>query len=594
MKKQRSLFWQLFPSYIFITLISIMIVTWYACVTLEAFYLKQITKDLNEGLAFLKEYIHLYLNPINEKEIDALCKKTGSFSHTRFTVILPSGKVIGDSIASPDKMDNHSDRPEIIQAIKYGTGRSMRFSYTLHRKMIYLATSLKHGSRTTVILRAAFPFSYINAQLLMVRRKILIASLFVALCTVLICIYMSRRISRPIENIREGAQHFSAGDFDYRLSSEGVQEIRELSLSMNHMAAELKKRFDIINRQRSELETILFSMAEGVLTFDNNEHLVSINESAVKMLGIDPVWARGKTLEEIIRNPSIARLTSQTLKRSQDIREDIVVYTHDEIQKDRVVSVHTTPWKGPRGDMLGVLLVLNDVTHLRRLEDMRRDFVSNASHEMRTPVTAIKAAVETLADETATKDEVKRFLKIIERQVIRLELIIKDLLDLSMIEQKTEKGDIELSEQRLIHILESAVNTLALKANEKNIRIDLICPDLLQVKANPSLLEHGVINLLDNAINYSEQDSSVVIRAEKTENEIVISVIDEGIGIKTEFLSRIFERFYRVDKGRSRNAGGTGLGLAIVKHVASAHGGTTHVKSTFGAGSCFEIHLPIS
>ena len=135
---------------------------------------------------------------------------------------------------------------------------------------------------------------------------------------------------------------------------------------------------------------------------------------------------------------------------------------------------------------------------------------------------------------------------------------------------------------------------MALKANEKNIRIDLVCPDLLQVKANPSLLEHGVINLLDNAINYSEQDSTVVIRAEKTENEIVISVIDEGIGIKTEFLSRIFERFYRVDKGRSRNAGGTGLGLAIVKHVASAHGGTTHVKSTFGAGSCFEIHLPIS
>jgi len=593
-KKQGSLFWQLFPSYIFITLISIMIVTWYACVTLEAFYLKQITKDLNEGLAFLKEYIHLYLNPINEKGIDALCKKTGSFSHTRFTVILPSGKVIGDSIASPDKMDNHSDRPEIIQAIKYGTGRSMRFSYTLHRKMIYLAISLKHGSRTAVILRAAFPFSYINAQLLMVRKKILIASFFVALCAVLICIYMSRRISRPIENIREGAQHFSAGDFDYRLSSEGVQEIRELSLSMNHMAAELKKRFDIINRQRSELETILFSMAEGVLTFDNNEHLVSINESAVKMLRIDPVWARGKTLEEIIRNPSIARLTSQTLKGSQNIREDIVVYTRDEIQKDRVISVHTTPWKGPRGDMLGVLLVLNDVTHLRRLEDMRRDFVSNASHEMRTPVTAIKAAVETLVDETATEDEVKQFLKIIERQVIRLELIIKDLLDLSMIEQKTEKGDIELSEQRLIHILESAVNTLTLKANEKNIRIDLVCPDLLQVKANPSLLEHGVINLLDNAINYSEQDSTVVIRAEKTENEIVISVIDEGIGIKTEFLSRIFERFYRVDKGRSRNAGGTGLGLAIVKHVASAHGGTTHVKSTFGAGSCFEIHLPIS
>ncbi len=594
MKGQRRLFWQLFPSYLFVTVVSISVVTWYACGTLEDFYLRQITKDLNERLTFLKERINKYLNPLNEKRIDFLCKKTGNPSHTRFTVILPSGKVVGDSIAMPDKMDNHSDRPEIIQAIKYGKGRSMRLSYTLHRKMIYSAILLKHGPRTNVILRAAFPFSYIKAQLSAVRRKILMASFFVAIFAMLTCIYMSRRISGPIEEIREGARHFSAGNFDYRLSSEGVEEVRELSAAMNHMAAELKKRFEIINRQRSELETVLFSMTEGVMTFDNDERLVSINESAVRMLGIDPVWAQGKNLQEIIRNPSIQRLTHQTLKQGQSMSKDIVIYKYDEFEEDRFVSVHSAPWKGPRGDMLGVLLVLNDVTQLRRLEEMRRDFVSNASHEIKTPVTAIRAAVETLTNGTvANQEETRQFLKIIEKHVFRLGAIIKDLLDLSMIEQKAEQGNIELSEQRLVHILESAVNALILKAREKNIGIDLVCPGSLMVKANYSLLEHGVINLLDNAINYSEQNCMVIVKAEKTEKGVVISVVDEGIGIKTEFLSRIFERFYRVDRGRSRDAGGTGLGLAIVKHIVNAHGGMVYVKSTFGTGSCFEIHLPL-
>ena len=241
------------------------------------------------------------------EEIDALCKRIGPPSSTRFTVILPSGKVMGDSFADPHLMDNHIDRPEIIQAMSNNIGISVRTSRTLHKRMIYVSICLKDGPNIIGMLRGAFPLSYIDRELSAVRKKMAFGSLFVAIFAALISLYVSRRISRPIEEVRKGAERFAEGDFGYRLPVEGAREIRSLSVGMNQMAAELQKRFEIIRQQRSELETILSSMMEGVLTVDTDEHVVTMNASVARIFGLDPEWARGRSLQEVLGNHVIGR-----------------------------------------------------------------------------------------------------------------------------------------------------------------------------------------------------------------------------------------------------------------------------------------------
>ncbi len=590
MRKSRPLLWQLVPSYLLVMLISLTVVTWYAFGTLEDFYLKQVSRDLHERLSFLQDHIQDYLIPLNEKDIDMLCKRIGPPSGTRFTVILPSGRVVGDSLADPSLMDNHADRPEIIQAIKYNRGTSVRTSYTLHKKMIYGAVSLKDGTKITGILRAAFPFASIERQLAEVRKRMAFGSLFVAIFAALISLYVSRRISRPIEEIRKGTERFAEGDFGHRLPVEGAREIRDLAVGMNQMAMELQKRFEVIRQQRTELETILSSMREGILTVDKDEHVVGMNEAASVISGVDFKWAQGRSLQEVFRNPVIQQLVRNTLANQEPIEKDITIY---KIDGDRVMSIYTTPWKGRETDQTGVLIVLNDVTQLRKLEKIRQEFVANVSHELKTPITAIKGAVETLRDVMkADTSEAPDFIGIISRNSQRLEAIVDDLLTLSRLDQDEMQQQIPVQEVRLRQVLLSAISACKDIAEQKAVSVRLDCPNDHMIKANPRLLEQAVINLLDNAIKYGKKGQKITVEAEKTRGQIEIRVKDQGVGIEAHHLPRLFERFYRVDRARSRTQGGTGLGLAIVKHVARIHGGSIRVISKFKRGSTFIITLP--
>ena len=330
-------------------------------------------------------------------------------------------------------------------------------------------------------------------------------------------------------------------------------------------------------------------MLEGVIAIDREERIVSINRAAAQLFGNEPAHCQNKSIQEVIRSPALQQFIHTALNNQNPAEEDITVYQNEE----RVIDVKSSPLLDADRQQIGTLVVFNDVTQLRRLENMRRDFVANVSHEIKTPLTAIKGFVETLQQgKVDTAEENERFLKIIQKHVDRLSSIVEDLLALSRIEQEDESKTINFQPVQIVDTFQAAIQLCRAQADEKKIRIDLDCEKDSNAVFDPALIEQAVVNLLDNAIKYSEPDSMVLLTAQRQNNEVVIRVIDHGMGIAQKHLPRIFERFYRVDKARSRNLGGTGLGLAIVKHIAQAHGGHVTVESQLGEGSRFSIHLP--
>jgi two-component system phosphate regulon sensor histidine kinase PhoR len=589
MKKKKRLLWQLYPSYLLITLISLVAVTIYATSSLREFYLDRIAGDLRARAYLLEKQILQFLGPLDTKVVDALCKELGKPSTTRITVILPSGTVIGDSDDDPDRMDNHALRPEVVQAKKGNVGKSIRFSTTLQQRMMYVAVPLTDHKRIAAVIRTSLPVTAIDEKLKSIEAQIALGGLLIAFVAAGISLYVSRRISRPIEKMKEGAEHFARGDLLHRLPETNLQEIGSLADALNQMAAQLDDRIKTIINQRNELEAILSSMEEGVIAFDMDERIISINQAAARIFENIPKDMLNRSIQEVIRNPELQQFVTQALSSTDHLEGDITLYHEGE----RIIYLHSTSLRDSSGDQIGVLVVMNDVTQVRRLENMRRDFAANVSHEIKTPLTAIKGFVETLRHGSVKNpEEIERFLSIIEKHVNRLTAILEDLISLSRIEQDDEKKAIKLQKNSIKNVLQTAIGNCREKADLKDINIDHVCEENMLAMIDPALLEQAIVNLLDNAIKYSDEGSSVHVSSFQKDDSIVIRVQDHGIGITNEHLPRLFERFYRADKARSRKLGGTGLGLAIVKHITQAHGGYATVESTPGKGSTFSLHLP--
>jgi two-component system phosphate regulon sensor histidine kinase PhoR len=587
---RKKLIWQLYPTYLLVTLAALVAVTWYCSNFFRRFYIDQTRKNLTTLAYAATERMSTSVREKDFSEIDRVCKQLGQTGkkETRFTVILPSGKVVGDSDEDPMQMANHSDRSEIRRAISNSCGWSMRLSPTLGKNMMYVAIAVKEGSEVIAIVRTAIPATAIDDALKNIYAKIFWGGLVTAFCAAGLSLLIARRISKPIAEMKNIAEMFASGDLDHRLLVTGTGELDSLANALNRMATQLQERFATITDQRNELEAVLSSMIEGVLAVDGQGRIVSINKAAATLLNINVQHSQNRMIGEVIHNVELQNFIKQTLNSRMPTETDISLPAED----NRFFQLHGAPLPTSAGGKSGAVIVLNDVTRIRRLENIRRDFVANVSHELKTPVTSIKGFVEALLEgDLNDPEQNKRYLTIIAKHSDRLNAIIEDLLSLSHLEEGKKKRKIFFEKVLLKPVLQSAIEMSNTKAEGKKMVIELLCDDHIEVRINAALVEQAVLNLIDNAIKYSSTGSTVRITAEQKADKTAISVHDNGCGIAEEHLDRIFERFYVVDKSRSRKLGGTGLGLAIVKHIAQVHGGSVTVDSTLGKGSTFTIHL---
>jgi two-component system phosphate regulon sensor histidine kinase PhoR len=587
---KKTLHRQLYLSYLLIALLSLGAIGGYTVNALHHFYNKQISADLESRARLIQYQASQHFASVDTQELKRLAEALGQPGAQRVTLIFPDGTVAGDSEENPTRMDNHSDRPEIKEALKGNTGSSVRYSRTVKANFMYVALPVHHDAKLLGVVRLSIPLTVIDETLQEMLWKIVLAGLLIALAATPVSLYISRRISRPLSEMKDNAERFASGQLDSRIRVEGPDDVIRLAEALNAMAAQLNDRIHTVTAQRNEQEAILSSMVEGVIAVDSGETVLSLNRTAAKLLDVPNGFASGQPVAVVMRNTQLQEFVKKALASSETVEQDIVFHRGE---SEQVVHMIGTALRDFKQIPIGAVIVLNDVTRLKRLESMRRDFVANVSHELKTPITSIKGFVETLLNGAMDKPEdCKRFLEIVASQSDRLNAIIDDLLSLSQLEQDAETVDIVIEESNLKPVLEMAMQVCAPKASEKTVHLNLNCPENVTARINPQLLEQAVINLVDNAIKYSLPSTRVRVDVSTGEEGITVAVTDEGRGIEKEHFARLFERFYRVDRDRSREMGGTGLGLAIVKHIAQVHGGSVSVDSSVGKGSTFRIHLP--
>ena len=588
---RRRLIWQIFPTYLFVLLPTLGAAALVASHSLRSFYLEHTTSELEARARLMLGDASKLSASRQPGALDRFCKEAGAASSSRVTIISPSGEVLGDTDEDLLRMENHAGRPEIVEALASGRGASTRRSPPVDQEMVYLALRLEAQGAIQGVLRVAKPLTAIDSAMHAIYRRIAWGGLLVLGLAAGLSWWLARRLSRPLEEMKAGATRIAGGELEFRCEISASEEVGGLALAMNRMAEQLHDRITAEIKQRNEMEAVLSSMSEGVFAVDLDEQIIKLNAAAARFFELDPRAALGRSVQEAVRNAELQRFIRQTLTGEAPKEGAISLLG----ESGRQLQAHGNVLRDAGGQAIGALIVLNDLTRLRQLESVRKDFVANVSHELKTPITSIKGFVETLqAGALQDREEAQRFLGIIARQADRLNAIIEDLLTLAKIEQGEERGALDLADTELEVILRSAVQSCEVKAVEREIRMEIACAPGLRAPVNAPLLEQALVNLLDNAIKYSEPGSRVDVAAEaRNGGEVVLSVRDHGCGIEKEYLDRIFERFYRVDKARSRKLGGTGLGLAIVKHIAQAHGGRVSVESIPGKGSLFAIHLQV-
>ncbi|MCW5206716.1 PAS domain S-box protein [Desulfobulbus sp. F5] len=586
----KKLLWKLCFSYLLLATLTLGISLITASFFLKQFYLDQARHQLEAQARLFRSSIEKNL-ALSTADINLLCAEFSAELGSRITVIVATGHVVADSEKSSAEMDNHADRPEIRAALAGEIGVSLRRSHSVDKELLYVAVPVRKNGTVWGVARAALPAKLLDEQLASLRSRLLLAALPALLLAAVASFLLALRISRPLEEIEQGVLRFTQGSLHHRIHVVGPLEITSLSESCNRMAAQLDEQTAVLKKQLGLLESTFRSMAEAVIVTDRDGRLLRCNQAAGRLFGFDPAAVTQRDIQEIIRHADVQQFLERTLKNGGPTEEVIAV----NIGIEKILNAHGCLLRGEIDQDGGALLVFHDITRLKQLETMRRDFAANVSHELKTPITAINGFVETLRDGAMHEPEdAARFLEIIARNVRRLHAIIEDLLALARLEQDEEQGQISLSWKAIKPVLENAAAVCTQAAEEKGISVELTCQDALKAQINSALIEQAVVNFLNNAIKYSSAGNAVMLRAEKAaSDEVVISVQDFGCGIGREHHARLFERFYRVDKARSCKLGGTGLGLAIAKHIVQAHHGTIVVESTLGRGSVFSIRLPL-
>jgi two-component system phosphate regulon sensor histidine kinase PhoR len=501
----------------------------------------------------------------------------------RVSILDLDGNIVADSYYPSEYFTNVSDYPEFQQALKEGVGTARRISESSNLEEFYVAVRFPKG-----IVRLATTSQEITAPLSFLSQAAVVLTGIMGLMAFGIAYYINRNITEPLGEMLDLTRQLQVGEFSRRVLVRSTDEIGQLSRAFNELSQTLEEMFQTVHDRENKLNAILTSMEDAVLAVDTNYKLILANRRMAEMINEDVSSLMGKDLTEAFQSYQLVEVVSDTLSTGKAIDTEI----RPELSSQQVLAVTSSPLEDEAGKTIGVVIVLRDVTELRLLESMRREFVANVSHELRTPLTSIKGFVETILN-GKTDDEafVQRYLSIVSGETDRMITLINDLLDLTKIESRRQK--LVFEEVNLKEIFDDTITVLASKAEEREVAVENRLDDLI-VLGNPKMLRQVAINLVDNAIKYNKQGGQVWIEAAVNDGIASISVTDTGIGIPSEHLERVFERFYRVDKGRSRQMGGTGLGLSIVKHIIERHKGRIWAESEYEQGTTITFTLQVA
>jgi two-component system phosphate regulon sensor histidine kinase PhoR len=582
--------WKLYAGYVVVILLTISIVGVIIARHIVDESLHETRRALQARAILLRALAGPLFDSAANGELQQRLRLLGTAIETRFTVIQRDGTVVADSEEEPAHMDNHANRPEVEAARTFGTGTSTRYSHTVAMRMMYLVLPVHRDGHLIGYVRTALPLKIIDERLANLRQIVILGASIAATVGLLLSFFVVRRMTRPLTSVTTTAALIAGENYDQQVRARSRDEIGAIADAFNRLVVRLRERMEALAKEHNQLLAVLGSMVEGVIAVDHDERVVHMNRAAGTMLRTDHDTSVGKPIWEITRVRAVVETIAEATRGEEEVTCEARVV---EPPREQVIEMHASPLRTTDGKEAGAVVVLHDITELRRLEHLRRDFVANVSHELKTPVTAIKGFIETLRDGALdNREQAERFLGIVARHADRLHAIIEDLLSLSRLDQGGEDAELPRTDEALAEVCQVAVQDCAIKAAEKHISVSIACEATLRARINAPLIEQAIVNLLDNAIKYSKAGSTVWIEATREADWVKLRVRDVGVGIPREHLPRLFERFYRVDKARSREHGGTGLGLAIVKHIALVHGGQVSVESTVEQGSTFTLVLP--
>lgn len=525
------------------------------------------------------------------EEMDRLSDMYGKSLDLRLTFIAADGTVIGDSESDPDTMENHADRPEFQQALgkPVEVGESTRYSATVEKELMYIAFPVVREEQPVGVVRVAMSLEAINVSIRQIWMSLIVGLLLLLIVAALVSSRLARGITRPIEDMTHLARGITHGDFSHDpVHVKSRDELGQLARAIQHMSISLQRQLGTIRESERRWKSVIETMPSGLLLVDSKGQIVLVNPEIENLLGVKRTEIIGGSYTQFAHTSHLGHLIDHCIRTKSNVREEI----HFSLPDERILEASLSPVKDDRDRILGVVIILHDMTAIRRLEKMRSEFVANVSHEIKTPVTSLIGFTETLLDGALEDEETCRnFLEIIHDESQRLHRLIGDILELSKIESRELKLRTETVD--VSQLVRSTAGTLQSQVDTNELSLELHLPETLQVEGDEDRIRQIVVNLLANAIAYTPEGGRINISVRNEGENWVLEVADTGVGIPKEDLPRIFERFYRVDKARSRESGGTGLGLAIVKHLVDVLNGTIEVKSQVGVGTTFKVTFPI-
>ena len=535
-------------------------------------------------------------------QLRAAVRDLSSRALARVTVVAPDGRVLADSAVSDSNLaavENHLARPEILQAVASGRGTDMRTSQTTGERTLYMAVSISGTNQATrsVFLRLGLPMTTLDREVAKLHRNLAIAFGIAFLIAVTLGVWLAQSITKPLSDIAIAARHLANGDHAVRIRTGSRDEVGLLADTLNHMTDQLTAKISELSEDRAQLLAMLTSMVEGVMVLDRRGRVLQVNPALERMFDVTRMDTRGRHCSDVFRHPQLDTLVSTVLAKRVNEEDEILLHP-----SGRCLHIEASVTASDRENEACAVLVFHDITELRRLENIRKDFVANVSHELRTPLTSIKGYIEALLDGAKDDpDTSTKFLDIILKQSDRLNLILEDLLQLS----KIESGQVLFKREplQIQRVIERTLAMIKPLADKKGHRlVSFVEDDLPAVLGDEDRLMQVLSNLLDNAVKYTPENGTITVAAHPVSDDaerpaiataVELSVTDTGLGIPERDHPRVFERFYRVDKARSRELGGTGLGLAIVRHIVEGLGGRVWVEANTPTGSRFVVRLPI-